>query len=132
MKIPKTFIPEKDFENKILNLIKGYKILHNEEVYDVISKEEAEVYYMICMAEEVVKKLGNYCSAGDYNFKDKENKLIIKQQFSKGLLELYLKKGLFRKEKVLEFSQYPKLTPFYALGEWKKDLEKLYATATQT
>lgn len=130
MKIPQTFIPEKDLENKILNLTKGPKIFRNEEVYDVISQEEAEPYYILCMAEEVVKKLGNYYGMGFYQFKDKENKFIIKRQFYPYVgLTLYLKKGLFKK-KVLK-TKDDRTILIYNRGEWKKDLEKLYEIAAQ-
>jgi len=131
MKIPQTFVPEKDLENKIFDLTKGPKIFHNEEVYDVISQEEAEPYYILCMAEEVVKKLGNDFSSTDYyRFQDIENKIIIKRQFYPDVkLTIYLKKGLFKK-KVLE-TKDDKTILLYNRGEWKKDLEKLYEIALQ-
>jgi len=132
MRIPNLFIPEKDLENKIFDLTKGPKIFHNEEVYDTISQEEAEPYYILCMAEEVVKKLANYFSDNMeyYQFKDKENKIIIKRQFYPDVaLTVYLKKGLFKK-KVLD-TKDDKTILLYNRGEWKKDLEKLYEIALQ-
>ncbi len=129
MKIPNTFVPERDLENKILDLTKGYKILHNENVYDVISQEEAEVYYMISMAEEVAKKLGKCYGAGFYHFKNKENKLIIQRQFYPDItLTVYLKKGLFKKKVLKTLNSY-KTILVYTPGGWKKDLEKLYTAA---
>lgn len=82
------------------------------------------------MAEEVAKKLANHCATGYYKFKDKESKLTIELE-PNGVLKVYLKKSLFKQQKVLEFFPDHILTPLYIRGEWKKDLEKLYELAMQ-
>lgn len=132
MKIPEIFRPEKDLEKKINDLIKGYKPLKREEpvnhyhsFHDTINK-----------AEKVAEKLGRF-GMESYFFKDKETKLTIKYTppcwpETLGRIKVYLKKGLFKREKILEFNKNNKDQLFiYSPGEWEEDLEKLYMKTQQ-
>lgn len=130
MRIPQIFIPEKNLEKKICDLTKSPKTLRHEEpvshsVHDTINK-----------AEKVAEKLGRF-RMENYFFKDKETKLIIRYTppcwpETLGKIKVYLKKGLFKKEKILEYSKNNKDPfPIYSPGEWEEDLEKLYIKAQQ-
>ena len=92
MKIPQTFIPEKDLEKKTYDLTKGYKPIQREEPV-IISVQD-----IVRMGERVAEKLGKF-GMESYKFKDKETRLIIKYILPSwpGPLEglkVYLKKGL--------------------------------------
>lgn len=132
MKVPKTFIPDKDLENKVYNL--------KEESYRIICHKDEELAKL--STKEIFEKsryLAQEC--GHFRlklvFKSKQNSLIIKYTphlppwTSTERIKMYLNKGFFKKEKVFEYfidySQcYGDKLLKYAPGNWENDLEKLY------
>lgn len=128
MKIPQTFLPDKDLEDKICDLTKGRKQLQHEEPINTSIQD------IVRMGERVAEKFGKF-GMESYKFKDKETRLIIKYRTgcwpkTLGKLKVYLKKSFFKKEKVFEFSKdYKEPLLAYSPGEWEKDLENLYKKA---
>lgn len=153
MKIPDIFVPEKNLENKIKDFKKGHKTLHHEEPVEELDEQSLKnvddrvvlqsAYDLITIAEEVAKKLGFSGGPGYYRFPGYHNKfngkrtklkIICKfphKPYFNETLKVYSKKGLFRKEKVLEFSKDHKevKTLDYIPGKWEKDLKELYTLA---
>jgi len=141
MRIPGVFLPDGGLENKIKDLKKGHKVLHKEE--QICNEEPLErqadkssAYNLVAMAEQVAWKLGGgyYKFPWAYNkFNGKKTKLRITfnpsdRPYFQETLKVYFKKGLFRKEKVLEFFKDHKGNTKleYVPGGWEEELRELY------
>lgn len=142
MKIPRTFIPEKDLEKKTHELIQDQKTIPPEDLtdeYKVLSTEE-----IVLNSKTIAQKLGilyadknwKHC----YIFKNKESKLIIEYNLAAGQyhdlhsLIIKCKKGWLKKETVFKSLGYedPKeRICTYTPGEWEQSLNQFYMLAQQ-
>lgn len=133
MKIPQTFIPEKDLENKIRELIKKPKSHYPKEVpesgYNKLSHKI--IYYQ---AKEVAEKLGELdIPFTIYNFVDKKTGMTIEYATHCDRGTTHLRIDIRDKHSfpiVFESVQYKQSkrqkVRIHIPGEWQDRLKELY------
>jgi len=131
MKIPRTFVPEKDYsKKKIYKLVKKYHKL--DDIDENITLEDK----IIIQAKAVAKSLGKSRDSV-YVFTDRKNNLIISYDPSVAfqgieLLTIQCKKGTSKEYlfKSIKWDKSPKEEiRVYAPGDWQVHLDRLYKTA---
>jgi len=133
MKLPKTFVPEKEYSKK-----KIYEITkkHRDKLKDVDENTPLE-NRIIIQAKGVAKVLGKFQDK-TYVFDDKKNNLIITYDPSVAfqnieLLVIQQRKKDLKKEyifKSVKWEESPKEEiRIYAPGDWQVHLDKLYKKA---
>ncbi len=139
MRIPTIFVPEKDLEEKIRELVKkprntgtDYKNLTSEMIYN--------------QATEITEKLGKLDSISSvYAFEDKKTGMTIRYDPRWGngetSLRIYIKKGHEKSDLVFDAVWYVfseesiprrrKISVMHTPGVWQNSLEQLYVKAQQ-
>jgi len=133
MKIPRLFVPAKDLENKIHELIKKPKSRNPEK--SSYNKFDCRVIYN--RAKEIAENLGKldltFCV---YNFENENIVIEYATRWGRGKTHLRIDvKDKHSFPIVFESIHYKnskrQKVSTYTLGEWERDLERLYKKAQQ-
>lgn len=140
MKIPKVFIPDKDLEDKIRELVKRPKNQTSKDIPAGYNKRDCKIIYN--RAKEVVEKLGKLDSSSSvYSFEDQKTGIIIEydprwiknQTTHLNILTKNCSPTVIKYNIVFESAQHniskQQEISLYVPGGWQDRLERLYQKA---
>jgi len=123
MKLPQTFIPEKDLENKVEELTKGFIKSNSEDT-------AGQDIYISIKSMEVAQRLGKKdTQVCGYIFDDKETGLKVEYYPSIQASDIQLISVEYKGKKVFESSKRDELEEkvfVYTPGVWEREIERIH------